>query len=170
MEKKDEYRYKPPDKTFSLADYPHSQKHRIFYDVDGVPVARAVIEYINDPFPYYHLRDLRVDPEESGEGFGNKVREAVEAFLKERRKPGILENAARPPHSLSEYHEKDENPFYRWYERHGWEFVPGVQREISECDFMIFNRPKSISLEMAKVAVQKLMHRNPEDFIFGRGE
>lgn len=97
----------------------------------------AELEYHNDPFPFFYVDFVSVEPLRRGQGFGSAVLEQVNQFLKEKAKAGLLESSISP-----------RNPAYGLYQRHGWQPVPGADEWFS------FNLPKNLPPERIQKAMQ----------------
>ena len=108
-------------------------QHR-FEIVEGDEIiGGAEVDYFSRPLPLYQLSDLWVEHEYSGQGKGSRIMDAVEAFLKEREKPGLLVDAIIYG-----------NDAYGMYERRGWQSIP------SNPSIRVYNWPEHVSLDILK--------------------
>ncbi|OGZ07755.1 MAG: hypothetical protein A3D65_01475 [Candidatus Lloydbacteria bacterium RIFCSPHIGHO2_02_FULL_50_13] len=110
-----------------------SPQHRLDLFVNGEKIGSAEIDYFSKPLPLYQLSDLYVFAAHHSKGYGSQIMEQVEAWLKERKKPGVLVDAI----------EEDEAA-HGMYARRGWQKVP------HSCCLHVFNWPKKISLDILR--------------------
>lgn len=82
-------RYTSPAER-SLEEMP---QHAFELVEDGEVVGGVEIDYFSRPLPLYQLTDLWVDNEYAGQGNASRIMAQVEAFLRERGKPGMLVDA-----------------------------------------------------------------------------
>ncbi len=101
--------------------------------IDGKKIGAAEINYHSKPLPLYQLTDLYVDAEESGKGYASQLMDKVEAFLKGRKKPGVLVDAIDL-----------DSPASGMYERRGWAQVSSVK------DLYVFNWPPDVNLDILR--------------------
>ena len=80
---------------------------------DGTIIGGAELTYYSRPYPFYLVDGVYVDFEEQGKGHGGRLMDAVENFLRERKRAGVLVEAV--------FEESNSG----WYQRRGWEKVPG---------------------------------------------
>lgn len=112
-------------------------QHKFESTVDGEVVGGAEIDYFSRPLPMYYLAELWVEPEYAGQGNASRIMDKVEAFLKERRKPGVLTEAIL------------DGPAQGMYERRGWVPVPGGLGQ------HVYNWPEHVSLDVLKGLVMR---------------
>lgn len=103
-------------KYTSPATHPDQElPQHLFELVEGDEViSSAEIDYFSKPLPFYQLSALWTEYEHQHEGNASLVMDAVEQFLRTRRKPGVLVDAIT-----------EREPAYGMYERRGWQKVPG---------------------------------------------
>ena len=94
--------------------------HRFEVKKDNVVIAAAEVTYHSKPFPIYQVSDLYTESENGGQGYASAILDQIEAFLRERKKPGILVDAI-----LS-----DEPRVLSMYERRGWEKIDNFGRRV----------------------------------------
>jgi ribosomal protein S18 acetylase RimI-like enzyme len=95
-------------------------------------VGGAEIDYFSKPLPIYQLTDLWIDFEYAGRGNASRIMAQVEAFLQERRKPGVLMEAIL------------DGPARGMYERRGWMPVPETPGRY------VYNWPEHVPLDVLK--------------------
>ncbi len=102
--------YSSPKESIEHDEMP---QHRFDLVVDGERIGAAEIDYFSKPLPLYQVTDLYVDFEHKGKGYASQIMDQVEAWLRDRKKPGILVEAIL-----------DGDPARGMYERRGWTPVP----------------------------------------------
>ncbi len=101
--------------------------HRLELMDDGQKVGFAELEYRNDPFPYYYVVYLEVKEQSRGQGYGRDVLRALNDFLDQRGRTGILTDTITP-----------NSPAAGMYARNNWEPIVGQD------GWYIHNPPKNI--------------------------
>jgi ribosomal protein S18 acetylase RimI-like enzyme len=107
-------------------------QHRFELKDGNKIVGGAEIDYYSKPLPFYQLTDLWVEHEYADRGNASRIMTQVEAFLKERRKPGVLMEAIL------------DGPAQGMYERRGWTPVPGSPGRY------VYNWPEQVQLDILK--------------------
>lgn len=108
-------------------------QHYFDLESEGRKIGGAEVNYYSKPLPHYQLSELYVDPEFQGIGYGAHLMEQVEAFLLERKKPGVLVDAILPDNNAS-----------GMYARRGWKEVPGTYGA------HVFNWPENVDTAILK--------------------
>ena len=78
--------YLSPEAAMEQGEQP---QHRLDLIVDGEKIGSAEIDYFSKPLPLYQLSNLYVLFEHHSQGYATQIMEQVEAFLRERKKPGV---------------------------------------------------------------------------------
>lgn len=107
--------------------------HKMELIIDGERVGEADVEYYSKPFPLYQITHLSVEYKRQGQGFGRKLMEYIENFLKKKGKAGVLADAIYP-----------DSPAAGMYARRGWKEVPG------SCGLYCYNLPKKATIDQLK--------------------
>ncbi len=68
--------------------------HRFEVKAGDEIVSVAEVHYFSRPIPFYQVTSLHTENEHQGNGYAAKVMDQIEAFLKERNKPGILADSS----------------------------------------------------------------------------
>jgi GNAT superfamily N-acetyltransferase len=123
-------KYTSPSESIEEDQFRH---HNFDLLVDEIKIGAAEVDYFSKPLPHYLLSDLYIERESKSKGYASKVLDQIEAWLKERRKPGILVDAI----VLGD-------PARGMYERRGWQLVPD-----SICLY-VYNWPEDVSLELLR--------------------
>lgn len=110
-----------------------SPQHRLDLFVDGEKIGSAEIDYFSRPLPLYQLSDLCILFEHHSKGYGSQIMDQVEAWLKKKKKPGVLVDAIDA-----------DAPAYGMYERRGWKRIPDSSY------LYVFNWPEGVSLDVLK--------------------
>lgn len=87
-------------------------------------IGSATMEYRSKPVRHFEIGSLYVEPGHQGQGNAGRLIEAVERFLVEAGKPGLLVDAII-----------DGSPAQGMYARRGWREVPGSS------GLLVFNWP-----------------------------
>ena len=93
-------------------------------------IGRAQITYYSKPFPLYQVNELYVEHEYSGAGRAGEIIAQVEAFLKKRKRAGVLVDGIL-----------EDSPASGMYARRGWLEVPGGH------GLFVYNLPKGAQPE-----------------------
>ncbi len=104
------------------------------FEKDGKEVGTAIFRYYGRPIKFFYVSDLNVNFEEREKGYGRMLMESVQAFLKEKKCAGILQNGigSGAPERLR-----------TMYERSGWETLSAPHRQWYE-KWLGFNLPADI--------------------------
>ena len=105
--------------------------HTLELEINGKIIGTAEIEYFSKPFPFYQISHIGVDYPYKGQGYGSKMMDFIENFLREMRRAGVLLEAIDP-----------DSPAAGMYARRGWQELPdsdGVHA---------YNLPKDIPIEI----------------------
>lgn len=116
--------YKKPEDSYEEDEM---KGHLFEIEVNGEVVAGAEVHYYSKPIPFYQVSTLYTEYEYKSRGMASAIMDKVEAFLIERKKPGILIDAIHT----------DVPEVEGMYLRRGW--VP-----ISDIGHMVFNLSESI--------------------------
>ncbi len=103
--------------------------HSIDLVIDGHVIGKAEMEYLSKPFPHYAVKEVYVEYDQQGQGYGSAIMEQVESFLTSKRKAGVIVDAI--------LREEAEG----MYERRGWQPVPG------QPSLYAYNLPASAQIE-----------------------
>lgn len=123
-------RYSAPKEALEQDELP---QHRFDLMADGERIGAAEIDYFSKPLPLYQVTDLYVDFEHKGKGYASKIMDQVEAWLRERKKPGVLVEAIL---------EGDQSQ--GMYEKRGWKPVP------DSFGLHVYNWPEDVDLSILK--------------------
>lgn len=107
--------------------------HKMELLVDGERVGEADVEYFSKPFPIYQISHLSVDYKKQGMGYGSKLMENIENWLKKKGKAGVLVDAIDM-----------DSPAAGMYARRGWTEVP------NSFGLHVFNMPKGATIDQLK--------------------
>ncbi len=105
--------------------------HRFEIKHDEEIIAAAEVVYLSKPLPIYQVSDLYTEYEHQGKGYASAILDQIEAFLKERKKPGVLVDAIF----------SDEPQVQSMYERRGWKRIDGLGRRV-------FNWPEDVDTKI----------------------
>ncbi len=126
LERQKKIVYKTPAQTMEEED--RSPQHTFDLIVDGEKIGGAEVDYFSKPIPLYQLTDLYVDFEQKGNTYASQLMEQVEAFLREKKKPGVLVEAII-----------EGDKAVGMYERRGWQ-------KVSSENLYVFNWPEDVPL------------------------
>lgn len=98
--------------------------------LNGQIIGRAEITYYSKPFPLYQVNELYVEHEYSGAGRAGEIMAQVEAFLKKKKRAGVLVDGIL-----------EDSPASGMYARRGWLEIPGGHGAFA------YNLPKGAKLE-----------------------
>lgn len=119
--------YKNPKENLEQNEDP---LHTIDLMIDGKIIGSAELTYYSKPIPLYQVNDIYVEPEYQGAGRARKIMEQVEAFLKKRKKAGVLVDAIDL-----------DSPASGMYARRGWQEVP------SSSGLYVYNLPNGVTTD-----------------------
>ncbi len=120
--------YRSPVESIGADEMP---QHRFDLFVDNVCIGAAEINYFSKPLPLYQVTDLYVEFEYKGKGYASQIMDQVEAWLRDRKKPGVLVEAIL-----------DGDPAQGMYERRGWQPVPNSD------GLLVYNWPAQVDLSV----------------------
>ncbi|HWP61472.1 MAG TPA: GNAT family N-acetyltransferase [Candidatus Paceibacterota bacterium] len=129
MEQFKEIKYSSPKDAAEAGEAP---QHRFDLLIDGEKIGSAEIDYFSKPLPLYQLTDLYVDFEHQGKGHASEIMEQVEAFLRDRKKPGVVADAIL-----------DSNAAAGMYDRRGWQ-----KTNASLGPSHVYNWPEDVPLDI----------------------
>lgn len=104
----------------------------------GERMGEIEMRYIGKPSPFYYVQSIMVFPRFKGQGYGSRLVEKTNAFLKEKGRAGILYNMI-----LEEY-------LRPLYARHGWK-----KHTIAGNDWYSFNLPDGVTEDALKRAIAR---------------
>ncbi len=126
--------------TNSGESYKRGEEPAHFFDLfneKGEKIGEAEVRYLSKPMPHYQLSDLFVNPQYQGKGFGSKILDQVEDFLKKRKKPGVLVDGI------------NDERFMGMYQRRGW-----VQL-VNDETLLGFNLPENLDKRLFEAYGQR---------------
>lgn len=132
--------YQSPKETHEQEDF---YFHKLDLIVDGIEIGKAELFYKNSPFPFYYLSWVEIKPEYRGGGHGGFFLAAINEFINERGKAGILTNLI-----------PEDSPAHLVYANYGWQEVGG------HSGWYIYNSPYDLSyerLDKAIYAIKQMM-------------
>lgn len=110
----DELRHRSPKETLEKEGYP---EHSFELIVNGEKIGSATVLYFSKPIPMYQISNLDIEePLHRGKGYGGKIMGAIEDWLLQRKKPGIIVDAIH-----------ENSPAKGMYARRGWEFIEELE-------------------------------------------
>ena len=112
--------------------------HSLDLVIEEKIIGKAEFVYFSKPFPLYQLSELYVDYEYQGKGLGSELMQQFEAFLKKKKKAGVLVDAII-----------EGNLAQGMYAKRGWQEVPGSP------DLYAFNVPKSADISQLQGYAQR---------------
>lgn len=116
------------------------KRHRLVIPHSGdLPTGEANLFYFGNPFDFYYLSSLSVRGHRRGAGHGSRLIRAVNTFLTNRRRPGLLID------SIAEG-----SPAADLYDRNGWS--PIHDRE----GWHGFNLPSNITTSQVRRAITRV--------------
>ena len=122
--------YVPPKEAIEQDELP---QHRFDLIVDGERIGAAEIDYFSKPLPLYQVTDLYVEYEHKGKGYASQIMNQVEAWLHNRKKPGVLVEAIL-----------EGDPAQGMYEKRGWKPVPDSN------GLFVYNWPEDVDISILK--------------------
>ena len=131
-------RYSSPKESIEQNELP---QHRFELIVDGKCIGAAEIDYLSKPLPLYQITNVYVDFEHKGKGYASQIMDQVEAWLRERKKPGVLVEAILEGDSAQ-----------GMYERRGWIPVPNSFGQY------VYNWPDKVDLSILDGYPQRYTH------------
>jgi predicted GNAT family acetyltransferase len=105
--------------------------HRFEIKQGDKVIAAAEVMYRSKPLPIYQVNELYTESDHQGQGYASAILDQIEAFLLDRKKPGILVDAI---HS-------DKPGVQSMYERRGWKAIDDLGRRA-------FNWPQDIDTKI----------------------
>lgn len=124
----EQIRYTSPKESREQDELP---QHRFDLVVDGERIGAAEIDYYSKPLPLYQVSDVYVDFEHKGKGYASQIMDQVEAWIRERKKPGVLVDAIMEGDDAT-----------GMYERRGWKLVP------DSFGLYVYNWPDNVNLSV----------------------
>jgi len=132
-------KYISPQEAIEHSEPP---QHRFDLIVDGERIGSAEIDYFSKPLPFYQLTSLYVDFKYKGKGYASRIMDQVEAWLRDKRKPGVLVDAII-----------EGDPSQGMYEKRGWKSVPESH------GLHVYNWPEDIDISIIKGYPQRYTDR-----------
>lgn len=130
---------------------PHEQQdepfpsHTFEFTKNNKVVGGAELQYYSKGLPHYEVSELWVDYEESGQGYASQIMDAVEEFLRAKKKPGTLVDAIYGNQAA-----------VGMYERRGWQKVPNAR-------VLIFNWPADVPLTVLSGYAQRYTYASERE-------
>ena len=119
-------------------------KHRLVYSTEtDTDLGYIDLRYKNDPFPFYYLDFMRVNPEVRGQGHGTELIEDLNKFLRVMNKAGILYDLI-----------SDNSPAKGLYEKHGWQKLESGGEKFQ--GWYVYGRPVNVDDFAIKRAIRSI--------------
>jgi GNAT superfamily N-acetyltransferase len=87
---------------------------------EGVPVGKAELYHIDDPFPCIYVKSLAIEYGFEGNGYGSQLIEKVKEYIRAKKMIGVLLNGTIAYSAVYDIHTREPLPITEFYEHHGW--------------------------------------------------
>lgn len=136
--------------------FTEGQYHIHRFLVEGKEVGTVTFGYYGKPIKFFHIRRLHVNEEDREEGYGRKLMNSVQEYLKKKKCAGVLQKAIG--------RDKPEE-LRTMYERGDWQILATPNRKSIE-EWLGYNLPPNID----ETTLARMIDRTDVDDSFDREE